>query len=296
MLIPVLVALLSSGLWGASDFLGGIAARRSTVLATTAWAYVGATVIMLIVVLATPATWSGAMLAAAAVAGVTNVLGLLAFYAAFASAPMGPMGAIVGASQAIVPVFVAVVWHSESISVSAWAGIGIAVAGSVMIGLAEGNAGGRTALRPIALAIVSGVLFGTTVAALGSAPIDAGMLTPTIEMIIGLGLVGTLVFAVRKSPRIDAAMQTLGITSSEKLPQRNATAIAVAGGVVLSAANIAEIIALQTGSLAAVGVVISLYPITTAILARVFLQERLKPLHVVGIAAALGGCAVLAVS
>lgn len=296
MLITVLIALLSSGLWGTSDFLGGIAARRATVLATTAWAYVGATLVMIVVVLTTSGTWSSAMIAAASVAGVTNVLGLLAFYAAFATAAMGPMGAIVGASQAVVPVFVAVVWHGESISSPAWAGIAIAILGSVLIGMAEGSSGGRTALRPIAFAILAGVLFGSTIAALGSAPVDAGMLTPTIEMVIGLVLVGLLVLLVRHSPRVDDAMQTLGITSGDRRPPRQATAIAVAGGVVLASANIAEIIALQKGSLAAVGVVISLYPITTAVLARVFLKERLRPMHVVGIAAALGGCAVLAMS
>ena len=255
-MIAVLLALLSSCLWGASDFLGD----------------------------------------AGGVAGVAGLLGLLAFYAAFASGPMGPLAAIVAATQALVPVGVAVLWRAEALSQLAWIGIAVALVGSLLIGLAESSASGRTTLRPIAFAVLAGIFFGTTVASLGLAPQDSGQLAPAVEMVIGLGLVGVLVLAAHRSTRADAVMRSIGITSGERRPPRRTDLIAITGGVVLAAATIAEILALQDGSLAAVGVVISLYPITTALLARIFLHERLTPLHLIGIAAALGGTALLALS
>lgn len=292
-MIPVSVALLASAFWGASDFLGGIAARGSSVLRATVYAYLGANLVLVTASLFTSGTWSPAMMAAGTIAGVTNVLGLLAFYAAFANGPMGPMGAIVGATQAVVPVLVAVLWHGENLNMLAWAGVAVAVAGSVSIGLAEGSSGGRAALRPIVFAVLAGLFFGSTVVALGSSPRNAGLLTPTIEMLIGIFFLGGVILTVRTSARVGAGARSIGLTSDGHGRSRRIDAIAIIAGVVLGGANIAQILALQTGSLAAVGVVISLYPVTVAILARVFLKERLTLLHLIGIAAALGGCAML---
>lgn len=293
-MIPVLLAFLSSSLWGVSDFLGGVAARGSIVLRTTTWAYFGAAVTMVLVAFALPGSWSSAVIMAGTAAAVTSLAGFLAFYAALASAPMGPIGAIVGATQAIVPVIVAVVWRGESISVLAWVGIAIAVIGSVLIGVAEGGNGGRATLRPIVLAVLAGVFFGGAVVSLGLAPKDAGVLAPTIEVSVGLALVLLLVLATRALPGLDGMLHVVGITSGERRPAKRTDIVAILSGVVLAGANIVMIFALQAGSLAAVGVVISLYPVTTAVLARVFLKERLTPMHIIGILGALGGCALLA--
>jgi drug/metabolite transporter (DMT)-like permease len=43
-----------------------------------------------------------------------------------------------------------------------------------------------------------------------------------------------------------------------------------------------------------VGVVLCLYPVTTAFLARFILDERLTAKHIVGITIALSGCVMLA--
>ena len=69
--------------------------------------------------------------------------------------------------------------------------------------------------------------------------------------------------------------------------------IAVGAGVLLSLSTVALVEALQIGPLAPVGVVSATYPVTTTVLALVVLHEHLRPRHVVGIAAALVGCALL---
>lgn len=295
-MVAVLIALLSSGFWGASDVLGGVAARTSTVLRTTFWVYLGATAAVLLSLLLVDGHWSGPLLTAGLVAGVTNVLGLMAFYAAFASGPMGPMGAIVGATQALVPVVVAVFWRGETLAGMAMAGIAAAVVGGVLIGLAEGRGGGKATLRPIVWAVLAGAFFGATVTALGLAPKDAGLFAPAIELVLGLCILAAIVLVVRASARVDSVLNSIGLTSGTQQSTRRGRIIAPAGGVVLGLANITQILALQAGSLAAVGVVISLYPVTVAILARVFLGEHLEPLHLIGIAAALCGCALLALA
>jgi len=53
--------------------------------------------------------------------------------------------------------------------------------------------------------------------------------------------------------------------------------------------NLFFVLASDEGELAVVIVLTSLYPVVTAILARVYLHERLSPLRLLGVALAIGG-------
>ena len=68
----------------------------------------------------------------------------------------------------------------------------------------------------------------------------------------------------------------------------------VAVGIFDNAANVSFVLASQRGLLALVTVVGSLYPVSTVLLARRFLHERLLRVQAVGVATALGGVALIA--
>ena len=71
---------------------------------------------------------------------------------------------------------------------------------------------------------------------------------------------------------------------------------AMAGvGVLDMAGNAAFILAVQAGALAVAAVLSSLYPVTTVILAAVFLRERVTRSHAVGIVLAVGAIVCIAV-
>ena len=61
------------------------------------------------------------------------------------------------------------------------------------------------------------------------------------------------------------------------------------------AGNGAFILAVQAGALAVAAVLSSLYPVTTVVLAALFLRERVTPMHAVGIALAVGAIVCIAV-
>ena len=65
-------------------------------------------------------------------------------------------------------------------------------------------------------------------------------------------------------------------------------------GVLDMAGNACFILAVQGGALAVAAVLSSLYPVTTVILATVFLRERVTRTHAVGIALAVGAIACIA--
>jgi drug/metabolite transporter (DMT)-like permease len=296
----VALAFVSSIFWGASDFAGGVSSRRATALSATLWSFVAATVASAVAIVVFPGTWSSAAVVAGAVAGALGLCGFLTLYASLASAPMGVVTVIVGAVEAIVPVVVGVFWYREALSILAWSGIVIALVGAAIIGWAEsvtaqGGGSSRAALGPLALAAASGALFGFSVVALDAAPHDSGFLTPALEVAIGLALLALIVAGARRAGALRRAGDRLSITTGTEPAPRAAVLIGLAAGVFLAIANITLLMALREAPLAIVGVVLCLYPVTTAILARVFLHERLTAKHLLGIAIALSGCVILAV-
>ncbi len=293
-MLGVLLSFLSSIFWGASDFVGGVSSRKSTALHATVWSFVGATVASTLVIAVHQRPVSTPAVTAGVIAGVFGVVGFLTLYASLAAAPMGVITVIVGAGEAIVPVVVGVGWHHEPLSVLAWIGIAVALAGVTLIGLAEG-ASGAFSWQPLALATVSGLAFGASVVALDAAPADSGFVTPTVEVALGLVLLVLLAWGVRSVRGLKRAGDAMGITIGSEPPTRRTVGLGLLAGLFLACANLTLLEALRAGELAVVGVVLCLYPITTALLARFILDERLTAKHIVGIAVALGGCVMLAV-
>jgi drug/metabolite transporter (DMT)-like permease len=66
-------------------------------------------------------------------------------------------------------------------------------------------------------------------------------------------------------------------------------------GVIDNGANVLFAIAAQEGLLTLVSVLGSLYPVSTVLLARFFLHERLGPVQTAGVVAAFAGVGLIAV-
>lgn len=292
-MIALGLSLVSSVLWGLSDFLGGVAARRMGVLRTTTVSYLGAVGVLLLAALVAPGSWSTAALATGTVAGLATMVGFLTFYAALAAGSMGVVSAEVAVLQSVVPIAVAVSIGGERLTTVGWVGVALAVLAGVLLGVGSGGTG-RVGSAALTFGAVSGVAFGVAVVSLDAAPSAAGVLPATVEAVVGLVLLGALTSAVRLSRRAQRASDVLDGGAAPD--GGGATGLAVWSGVVLGLANALLLLALQHGALAVVAVVIALYPIGTTVLARVVLHERLHGRQLTGIGLALVSCALLALS
>ncbi|MCU1621325.1 MAG: protein of unknown function transrane [Frankiales bacterium] len=274
--MPVLLALLSSLLWGASDFLGGTAARRLPALVV-----VGASQAIALVVLVPLVATLGDRpdhLWAGPAAGLAGLVGLSAFYAALAEGTMGVIAPI-AAAGAVVPV---VVGLARGDAPRALQLVGIAVAlGGVVLASGPELSGGASA-RPLVLALGSALCFGwvAVFVAEGSKGSSGSILVTLLVMrCSSVGLLVAL-WLVRRPG--------LGLVMRTDLP----LLMAIACGDV--AANATFALASRDGLLSVVAVLASLYPVVTVLLARQLHDERLRGIQVAGVVGTLGGVALLA--
>ena len=220
-------------------------------------------------------------------AGVVGLVGISALYRLLADGHMSigsPLVAVIGAG---LPVVVALLF-GERLPPSDIAGIALGLVAVVLVSIPARSASGgdgRLDARLLLLAVVAGsgialfYLFVDRAATEGAGAwwILTGARATTVVLV----LVG-LLFVRPALP---------GAASGLRAPF--ATAIAVGLGDLLG--NAFFLASNAEGALSVAVVLSSLYPVTTIILARVVLHERLRGGQLIGVAAALAGVVLIAI-
>ncbi len=270
-----LLALGSSAVWGTSDFLAGLASRRRPAVAVVGWTQGLALLVLSVVVLVRPgfgaiAQWGPWSVAA----GLSGLVGLVCFYTALSSGTMGVVAPIAGLGV-VVPVVLGVA-GGERPSALAWGGMAVAVLGVTLASGPELAAG--LSVRPVALAVGAAVGFGLTLFL-----IDRGARVSTLMTLWGMRVTSVTLLLV-----VALLARSAGGVVVRDLPM-----LLVIGCGDLGA-NALFAIASSRGEVSIASVLASLYPVVTAVLARVVLDERLQRVQQVGVALAVGGAVLIA--
>jgi drug/metabolite transporter (DMT)-like permease len=280
-MLAAVLALASSLSWGLSDFLGGFQSRRHHVLAvmllSQGLAYV---VLVLAVLFGAPTEHDSAATAWAASVGLLGLVALLAFYRALAIGTMSIVAPI-SATGVAIPVLVGLA-SGERPGALQVAGILLACGGVVLASReprSEDAAVRRSARAAIGLALVAAVGFGSFFAGIDKAEETGDVAWVLLSARTANVAVLVLVFLLMR-PRLPAAPAALG-------------AIAAVGLFDLLA-NLFFVLAAGRGLLSVVGVLGSLYPAVTVILARFVLHERLSRTQNAGVLVTLVGVVALA--
>jgi drug/metabolite transporter (DMT)-like permease len=276
---------LGSGLcWGAADFFGGVQARRLPALSVALWSQAAGALALAaaLVVRGEPPTPAGYAWGLAAGAG--SGLALLLFYRALAEGTMSVV-APVAACGAVVPVLAALVC-GEAPGTLAGLGIAAAVAGVVLVSRSPGprRQGQTPVLRARVLAMALGAALGF---GLFYVFVDAGTATP------GASPLWVIAGARSSSLLVLAGLAVAVRRSQAAWPGRRIVPVALVG-IADTTANLLFALAATAGNLAVVGVLGSLYPVATVVLARWLLRERLSGGQTAGVAIALTGVGLLA--
>ncbi len=272
--MAIVLSLLSSLVWGASDFAGGLISRRHPALVIVGWNATFGGVLATIAVVATGG-WHGpySWLPWGMAAGAAGAVGLICYYAALATGTMGVVAPVTSLGVSV-PVIVGVL-SGESPSRLSVVGIVVAVVGVVCSSGPEFSAGASS--RPVVVAIVAGFFFGLFFVSMARGADASALLTLwTMRATV------TTAFVVAVLVR-----RTLGGLQ----PADYVWVLAIAAGDL--GANLLFGIASTKGFVSITSVLSSLFPVVTVLIARVVLHERLRRVQIAGVAITMLGVALL---
>ncbi len=271
------LALCGAFSWGVGDFLGGLAARKVTVLVVLAISQaVGLLGVALWVWLAAE-SFPGVMeLLPAWAAGLAGLVGLGALYRGLAIGAMGIVAPISAAS----PVVPLAVDAARGIVPGAlqWLGVGLVLAGIATLSREPSSADGQRIAAGAGLAIVAALGFGGFVVGL-----DAGADESAPWAVLAA-----------RSAAVALVVAAALFTSTSLRPPRVLLPTLVAVGVFDTGANVCVAFATTHGAAGTVAVLSALYPVVTIVLARFVLGERLGTARRAGGIVALAGAALVA--
>jgi drug/metabolite transporter (DMT)-like permease len=270
----ILIGIASALSWGAGDFCGGLATRRSSilpVLAVTEGA--GLVLLLALALLFGEPLPSVGQLGWSVAAGLAGMLGLAALYQGLATgsaAVVAPTSAVIAAA---IPVAIGTLSAGLPGPAQA-AGFGAGLLGIWLVagGQGAGAQGGR------GLALLAGLGFGLYFVLIHQASTETAFWTTAAARGAAL-LVVLAPLLQRRTPAIRP---------------RAALALALLAGVLDAGGNAFFVLAGQAGRLDVAALLASLYPAATVLLGRVVLAERVTRAQSAGLAAALAAIVLIA--
>lgn len=272
--VSAVLALLSSLIWGSSDFLGGLRSKILPPAAVVGWSQVVGLAAMTVVVLAGHPLRGTAWIPYAVAAGLIGSGALAAFYAALSTGTMGVVAPI-AAMGAALPVLLGVAQGDQPAPL-VWVGMAVAVLGTVLASGPELRAGLH--VRPVLLACVAALGFGLVLFL-----IARGAQYSLVSNLWGMRLTSTAVYAV-----VALRCRSVGGAGRRDVPWLLAIGLGDLSANALFAA------ASSSGLVSVTSVLASLYPVVTILLARAVLAERLRAIQNVGVVLSLVGVVAIA--
>jgi drug/metabolite transporter (DMT)-like permease len=207
--------------------------------------------------------------------GITGGVGIAALYRGLAVGRMGIVAPVTGVIAALIPVSAGIVLEGLPPSL-VLVGIGLAIIAVILVSRVRDERSGPSG---IGLALVAGL--------------GIGSFSVFVAQISDGHAFGPLV-VIRGAEAIFIAAAVL-VSGSAWRPERRLVPAIAAVGILDMVGNGAFILAVQAGALAVAAVLSSLYPVTTVVLASIFLHERVTWTHALGIGLAVGAIVCIAV-
>jgi len=257
------LSLASAASWGAGDFSGGIAAKRTSVFGLVVAAHsTGFLLVLALALLKHEAIPDRHSLLWAVAGGLLGSIGLAAFYRALAVGKMGINAPVAAVITAALPVAIGILLQGRPGKLQLL-GFVIAIIGIVFVSKPE-----SLHERPvgIGLAVIAGLGFGGFLTCMKLAGASA-VLWPLCTARLASALL-MCVFCL--------------FTRESCLPPARLLPLAALTGILDTIGNGFFMMATQVGRLDVAAVLSSLYPVITVILARSILKEQMNRVQTVG--------------
>lgn len=279
----ILLATCAALVYGAADFVGGMASKRTSTWSVAALSQIFGVLFLLLVF---PLLHSGAArggdLLWGGIAGIAGAGAVGFLYRGLAIGRMSVVSPITAVLAAALPV----VWgvaRGERPSVFAYVGIALALGAVVLVSSAsaeptEAAARVRGLAPGIPQALIAGTGFGLFFIFLAHTSPDSGVWP----------LIGA------RAASIALLLAVALVTRNSILPAQGTLGPIALSGLLDMGANVLYLLSTKFALLAIAAVITSLYPASTVLLARMVLHERLNARQWSGVAAAGAGVVLIA--
>ena len=271
-------ASLTALSYGIANFSGGVATRKSDVLAVMVWSQlvgvlVGLAVVPLVSdVMPTTEAWLWGM-----ASGLSGGVGLMFFYqglaAGFASI-VSPVAAITGAA---VPVLFGLIVGERPEPIT-WLGVAISIPAILLLSSRQNDSAGRVSIS-LRMGFLAGLGFGGFFILISRGSGESGLWpliaarSASIPMLLTVALVRRRPLHLQKGSRAGAAT----------------------AGIMDMVANLFFILATRFGILISASIIAGLHPAPTVLLQRIIFHEKLGRLRIAGVILALAGITLIGI-
>jgi len=282
--VAILLGLLTAAFFGAGDFCGGLSAKRTSVIVVIGVSHLIGLIGVTVVALFIAEEFTTGDFLIGILAGVAGGIGVGLLYRGLARGPMAVVAPLTAITAAAVPSLWGVA-NGESFTAVAW--IGIAVAGIAIV--LTSLPGGQAASAPIGAQIIieglaAGAFFG----------IFFILFDVTEEATAPWPVVGARLITAVLLLAWRAANQPERWASLRSARSRGLLSLIALTGLFDTGSNVLFLIATSFGDLTIIAVLSSLYPVSTVILARFVLDERMSKVQLTGLVAAISATVLIA--
>ena len=322
-MLTALLSLSGALVYGAADFLGGLAAKRLSAILVSAIAAVSGLVVMLVALPLLGGTWATADLAWGALSGVVGSVAIALLYASLAIGPMSILSPLTALMSAVTPMLWGTLVGAERFGTLGIWGLAVALVAVVLVGFVPERGAVRPSAKGLALAVGSGLAIGAYYIVISHTSDESGVAPLVANRVVSAALLFTAVAVLALVSRARArsgaalpaavAIATTGPATDGASPEaagdgsapdpasrraflRAGVALALAGGVLDSMANTLLLLGIRAGDLAVAAVLGAMYPAGTILLAAIVLRERIAPVQWAGLALALVAAGMLALA
>jgi drug/metabolite transporter (DMT)-like permease len=271
-LLSIIYGILSAASWGAGDFIGGLASKRTSPYRVLFLAEIAGFIpfTALALLLREPIPSTADMLLGAG-ASLVGLAGLLFLYRALAEGQMTIAAPVSALFAALIPVIFGFFTLGMP-SLATMIAFGLAFLAVWFISQRDGAnwrspLQGLRSLGDLRLPLLSGLFFGLYFIVLHQATLNAFFWPLAIGRFAGVAALGLYAF----------------ISRQPAMPPRDLWGFALLNGVIDISGNAFYVLAAQTGRIDVAAVLSALYPASTVLLAWIFLKERMTWLQTGGV-------------
>jgi drug/metabolite transporter (DMT)-like permease len=265
----IIYGLASAASWGAGDFSGGYAAKRTTVYSVIVISQmVGGILLLALALILNEPLPSPMNLVIGGIAGMSGALGLIALYSGLATRKMGIVAPVAALVSAILPVAFGI--FNEGLPLPQQL-LGFIFAFIAVWFLSRGEDNTPLTLQDLKLPLAAGLSFAIFFILIDQVS-SASILWPLVSArVASVTLIFVIALVGHKAIR----------------PSSNQLLIIALVGILDSGGNVFYALATRVGRLDISAVLASLYPAVTVLLAWIILKERLSRRGWLGVATAL---------